>query len=115
MDLGPLRALAADLTQQILGVPVTVTRPLPDVTPVVTTGIWTTTPLEESRPFGVDFQRSDPRRVLALPRRTLASVPRGTEIAAPETPDGAVLTWIVDGLDKIDGDTVRVIVVPSTS
>ena len=114
MSLGPLRALAADLTQQILGVPATVTRPSPDDTPIVTTGIWTTAPLDESRPFGVDFQRSDPRRVLALPRRTIATVPRGTEISAPETPDGAVLTWVVDGLDKVDGDTVRVIVVPST-
>ena len=114
MSLGPLRALAADLTQQILGVPATVTGPAPDDTPVVTTGIWTTAPLTESAPFGMDLQRRDPRRVLALPRRTLATVLRGAVIVAPETPDGADLTWVVDGIDKIDGDTIRVVVVPST-
>lgn len=115
MDLGPLRALASDLTQSILGVPVTVTRPVPDDTPVTTTGIWTTAPLEESRPFGTDFQRRDPRRVLALPRRTLTTVPRGTVILAPETPDGDPQTWVVDGVEQVDGDTVRVLMVPSGS
>lgn len=115
MDLGPLRTLASSLTQSVLGVAATVTRPAPDDTPVVTTGIWTTAPLDEARPFGVDFQRRDPRRVLALPRRTLATVPRGTTISAPEMPGGTAQTWVVDGLDTIDADTIRVVVVPSAT
>lgn len=111
MDLGPLRTLALGLNLSAHGVPATVTRPAPDDTPVVTTGIWITTPLDEQRPVGVDFQRREPRRVMALPRSALASVPRHTIVVASETIGGANKTWRVDGLERTDADVFRVILV----
>lgn len=110
MDLGPLRTLALELNLAAHGVTATVTRPAPDSTPVTTTGIWHTAPLEEQRPVGTDFQRRDPRRVLALPRSALATLPRGTTIVAPETIGGDDKTWTVDGLERVEGDTWRAIV-----
>jgi len=116
MDLGTVRALAASLTSQVLGVVATVTRPAPDDTPVVTTGIWYVAPLEEAQPFGVDFSRREPRRILAVPRRTFPQgLPRGTVILAPETTDGTVLTWTVDGVERIDPDFVRLVLVQAAA
>ena len=111
MDLGPLRTLALSLNLGAHGVPATVTRPAPDDTPVVTTGIWITTPLEDPQPYGMDFQRAEPRRVMALPRSALASLPRETVIVAADTIGGATKTWRVDSLDRTDADVVRVILV----
>jgi hypothetical protein len=99
MDLGPLRALALDLTSSAHGVTATVTRPAPDNSPIVTRGIWITSPLGESRPYGTDLQRRDPRRVLALPRSAVSTLPRGSIVVAAEAPGGAVKVWRVDGLD----------------
>src|SRR6185436_16430516 len=99
MDLGPLRALALDLTASAHGVTATVSRPAPDNAPIVTRGIWITFPLEEPRPYGTDFQRREPRRVLALPKSALATLPRGTIIVAADRVGGSIKTWRVDGLD----------------
>lgn len=111
MDLGPLRTLACEVIQAAHGVAATVTRPAPDGTPVSTTGLWLTTPLEELRPHGLDFQRREPRRVMALPRRTFDSVPRGSLVSAPERLDGTPTDWRVDGIDQQDADYIRVILV----
>lgn len=111
MDLGPLRTLVSDLNFRVHGVAATVTRPAPDNTPVVTTGIWLSPPLEEPRAVGTDFQRREPRKVLALPRNVLSKVPRGTTVVAPEAIGGANKTWRVDGYDRVEGDHYRVIVV----
>jgi hypothetical protein len=81
------------------GVPATVTRPVPDDAPITTTGIWLQ-PLEETRPVGADFQRRDPRKVLALPRSAVPTLPRATLIDAPEELGGAVKTWRVDGFER---------------
>ncbi len=99
MDLGPLRALALDLTASAHGVTATVTRPAPDNTPIITRGIWITTPLEEPRPYGTDFQRRAPRRVLALPLSAVQTLPRGTIIVALDRVGGSIKVWRVDGLD----------------
>jgi hypothetical protein len=115
MNLGPLRALACELVQSAHGVPATVTRPWPDDTPVETTGVWRIASLEEPQPYGMDLQRREPRRIFALPRRTFESVPRGTLIVAPETSDGTAQTWRVDGIERIDPDFLRVIVVPQAT
>jgi hypothetical protein len=87
-----------DSALEAFGVPATVTRPAPDDTPIVTTGFWVS-PLEETRPYGTDFQRRDPRRVFVLSRTTVPTLPRGTKVLAPEVLDGLVMTWRVDGLD----------------
>jgi len=99
MDLGPLRTLALEINLAAHGVSATVTRPAPDDTPVSTTGIWYTQPLDETRPFGTDFQRRD-----------LSTLPRGTTIVAPETIGGTDKTWVVDGLERVEADTWRAIV-----
>jgi len=100
MDLGPLRALALDLNTGAFGVAATVTRPFPDDTPIVTRGVWVTAPLEETQPFGTDFKRRDPRRVFAVSKATVPTLPRGTTVIAPLPEGGADKTWRVDGYDR---------------
>lgn len=99
MDLGPTRALALDIVSSALGVAATVTRPAPDQAPIVTRGTWVTTPLEEPRPYGTDFPRRDPRRVLALPIAAVPTLPRGTIVVALDRVGGSIKVWRVDGLD----------------
>lgn len=90
-------------------VPATVTPP--DAAAIATTGVWVTS-TTESRPGFGDLQRREPVRVLALKRADVGSVPRGTVILAPETADGVVLRWRVDGFGVLEADCVRVVVVP---
>jgi hypothetical protein len=79
------------------GVPATVTRPAPNNTPLLTTGIWMS-PTAESEPFGTDFQKLGTRKVFAVPRSAaLSSVPRGTIVVAAEMLGAALKTWRVDG------------------
>lgn len=110
MGLGALRALALDQTFDALSVPVTITPP--GGLTVTTTGIWTK-PLDETMPFGQDYARRDPRKVLAVRRTsTLDVVQRGSAMTAPETDDGDVLSWRADGLDGLtSSDLIRVVVV----
>lgn len=110
MGLGALRELALDQTFDALGVPVTITPPSGSA--VTTTGVWTK-PLDEAMPFGQDYARREPRKVLAVRRTSsLDVVPRGSAISAPETDDGDVLTWRADGLDgTTSSDLIRVVVV----
>lgn len=99
MDLGSVQTLRLDASFSVLGVPATVTRPAPDDTPIATTGIWQS-PLEEDAPFGTDLNRREPRRVLALRRDSVPTLPRGTRVLAPEKPGGANKAWSVDGLEQ---------------
>lgn len=92
-------------------VAVTVTRPAPDNTPIATSGIWLT-PLAETFPHGTDFQRRDPRRVMALRRSAVPTLPRGTVVSAPEVLSGANKTWRVDGFEQsADAEHWRAVVV----
>lgn len=112
MDLGSLRALALDLNLSAHGVDVTVTRPVPDDEPIEARGIWLT-PTTEGLPIGSELTRREPRRVLALRRADVPTVPRGTLIVAPEKAgDEDTLEWRVDGFEHYEADHVRVIVVP---
>lgn len=111
MNFGPLRSLVLSINQAVHGVAATVTRPAPDNAPIETTGIWQVAPLEEQQPFGTDFRRVEPRRVMVLSRADVPTIPRGTVIVAPETLDGVDKTWKVDGLDRTEGDHWRAIVV----
>jgi hypothetical protein len=105
-DLRPPLTPATDA----FGVPITVTRPAPENTPVATTGIWQAAPLLEEPPYGQDLQRRDPRRVMAIPRDTvLTHIPRGSVIVAPEQLGGTARTWHVDGLERMAADEMRVI------
>lgn len=108
MGLDLLGELALQVTFDVIGVPATVT--LPDFTEIETSAIWLS-PIMFDEPSGADLQRHEPRRVLALTRTAVASVPRGTLIAAAERDGGEVKTWRVEGTDLSDPDHVRVIVV----
>lgn len=110
MDLGPLRTLALEINLAAHGVAATVTRPAPDDTPIDTTAIWQTEPNQDAQPFGSDFIKTEPRRVLALPRSDVPTVPRGTLIVAPEATGGANKNWRADGLERTTADTWRVLV-----
>lgn len=93
----------------VLGVPATVTRP--DDAPIATTVIWVT-PVMEDLPVGSDeFSRREPRKVLALRRDQVSTVPRGTVIEAPERKGGCSKVWKVDGLERQDSEHHRVIVI----
>jgi hypothetical protein len=110
MGFGALRDLAVDLNFDFAhGVPVTVTRPAPDDDPIETHGIWIV-PITESAPLG-GFGRQEPRRILALRRDQVPTVPKGTVIVGPPKADADPVGWRVDGIDRIEADHVRVIVV----
>jgi hypothetical protein len=113
VTFGPLRSLVLSLNQAAHGVTVTVTRVAPaSTTPIETTGIWLTAPLAEQRPFGTDFQRNQPRKVMVLAKSDFDSVPRGSIVVAPETQGGANKNWRVDGYyEPNEADHWRVILI----
>lgn len=109
MDLGPLRDLALELSLVAHGVSATVTLPGPVV--VETTGIWVGD-ASERQPYGGELARRDARRSLALPIGVgLDSIPRGATVSASERQGGAAMTWRVDGVERHDAYTVRVVLV----
>jgi hypothetical protein len=110
---GSLRALALELSRDVHGVDATVTRPEPDSEPIATKGIWITTTTEDV-PLGVEFQRREPRRVMALRRADVPTVPRGTLIVAPEKSGDDAVTWRVEGTERMEADHTRVIVIRAT-
>lgn len=107
--MGVLREVQFDL--QPRAVDATVTRPFPDDTPIETRVIWLA-PITGGVPTGLEFQRRDVRRVLAVRRDEVETVPRGTFIEAPEHPGQDDQRWRVDAIDAEFPDHVRVVVVP---
>lgn len=97
------------------GVPVTVTRPIPDDGPIATTAVWLSR-LEETSAPGQDFSRLGPRRVLAFERTAaLSNLPRHTIIVAADRLGEARKTWRVEGYAAATHpDEMRVIVVEKT-
>lgn len=112
MSLDALRSFALGATFNVMGVAATITRPAPNNTPVVTTGIW----LDEKReqePFGTDFQKRGARKVFAVAvSAALPNAPRGTVVVAAELEGAAAKTWRVDGYDgEVEPDLMRLILV----
>ncbi len=100
------------------GVPVVVTRPAPNDTPITTVGIWLS-PAIEQMPVGTDLAQRDPRRILALPRVSdsdngvvaVPELPRHTVIQAAEMDGEVTKDWKVDGHARpADPDLWRVYV-----
>jgi hypothetical protein len=110
MDLSSARALAFALNLSAHGVPATITRPAPNDTPIVTTGIWVPQ-LIDQQPVGTDFLRREPRRVFAIPRTAVVDVPRYSIVVAPEQQGAVARTWRADGTDGLAVDHLRVILV----
>lgn len=102
-----------DVLLEAFGVPATVTRPVPDDTPIVTSGIWTDAAFEV--PAGGEFTRQENRRVLSFDRAVVGTMPRQTAILAPERKDLAILGWRVDGTAYTDSEMVGVWVVRDES
>ena len=94
------------------GLPATVTRPSPDTTPIVTTGVWIPeletgtghAKFTEPQPYGSDFRKREGRRVMCFPRAAVPTLPRGTTVVAAEEAGQAAKTWSVDGLERVDAD-----------
>lgn len=101
-----------DVLLEAFGVPATVTRPVPDDTPIITTGIWDANGLTDDVPSGQALTRREERRVMALARSEVPTVPKGTQIVAPPTLGDADQTWRVDGMIRVDRDLQWVAVLP---
>lgn len=111
MHVDTLQAQAFAVLVTVMGVPAVITRPVPDDQSVETTVVWQDHPTDESRPFGAEISRREPRRTLAVPRSALSSLPKGSVIVAAERFGGTTKTWVVDGLDTaLDPDAFRVFV-----
>ena len=95
-----------------LSVPATVTPP--NSSAITTTGVWSVPTLPDT-PAAAAFNRGEIRRVMALKRADVPTVPRGTLISAPEKPGGTASTWRVDGIELVEADHRKVIVIPEPS
>jgi hypothetical protein len=109
VSLDALGSLALQVTFAVMGVPAILTRP--DTTVVPTSVIWLE-PILIDVPNATDLQRRESRRVAALSRTDVSSVPRGARIDAAERDGGVVQAWRVDQIDASDPDHLRAIVVP---
>lgn len=110
MNLNGLRSLVREINFSTHGLDATVTRPYPDDTAIATRAIWLL-PLTEDAVDGSELQRKEPRRLLALRRDEVPTVPRGTIVDVPEWGSDVGARWRVDGVDRIDPDHTRVVVV----
>ena len=107
MDLGSLRTLALAVNFSAHGVDVTVQRP--DEDSFEARGIWVTQATDDA-PTGLEFQRKEPRRVMAFRRSEVETIPRGTTLLVAETSGGTSRGWRVDGIERIEAEHVRVVV-----
>lgn len=92
------------------GVPAVVTRPAPEDVPIDTSIVWVL-PLTEDAPGGLELGRREWKRIAAVLRDEVPSVPLRTLIRAPEMLGGPVRRWRVDEVDRIEADHMRVLVV----
>lgn len=104
--------VSVDLALSAFGVPATVRRATPDTTPVSVTGFWVRSLHDEPSPVGVDLQRREPRRIFVMKKHAaLETLRRNDIIDAPEESAGPIVRWRVDGLDEVESDCWRAIVV----
>lgn len=110
MAFDDLRAVALDATFDLLGLPITITRPEPDALPIASTGVWLL-PLDELRVVGTDLSRRDARRVMVVRRSSaIPELVRGTIIQAAELEGGTPLLWKVDGFEQpAEPDAIRAV------
>lgn len=63
-------------------------------------------------PAGMQVRRREQRRVAAVARSIVPTLPLGSLVVAPELLDGEARTWKVDGPEFLDAAHRRVLVVP---
>lgn len=103
--------VAVDPIFTAFGVPATITwRPPNDDTALVTTVVWHSWMTEDAIPGG-SVQRREVKRVMAIRLDEVPPLPRGSLCEAAEEAGGAVKRWRVDGLERLESDLARYIVV----
>jgi hypothetical protein len=109
LSIGALHGLVRNINFAAFGVAATVT--VPGDPPIATKVIWLTA-VNELRPDGSQFPRTESRRGMAIRRDEVPLLPRGTKIEVAEHLLTAPGTWIVDGSEATFSDHHRVVVVP---
>lgn len=85
----------------------------PDGAAIETTAIWVDASVIES-PVGQNFQGAEARKVLALSRDEVPSVPQGTVILAPLRKADTPRRWQVDSTVAVDADQTKVLVIEAS-
>lgn len=107
MTLDPLRELVADKSAALLGVTATVEIPYED--PITTTITWGPE-FPEEQPVGREYERREPKRVMAIRRSVVPEIPRETVITAAQSVGETAKEWQVDGIDRVTRSHFHVIV-----
>ncbi len=110
---GDVREIGADVAGDLLGVEVRVIRGS-SVPPSTGQGVWLFD-LVDDKPVGSNFDKQDPRQVMALRVKDFATVARGSIVEAPPKSGGDVIEWEVDGHEKQTADWHHVILVRKTA
>lgn len=83
----------------------------PDSEPVQTAVIWLNR--SEASPGDSAYQREEQRRVVAIRRDHVPSVPRGTLVACAALLEDEPQVWVVDATESVAPDHQRVAVIPA--
>src|SRR5689334_23375901 len=102
--------VAMSAVMRAFGVPATVTRPAPNDAPITTTVAWVNA-TTDALPDGLDLQRAEHMKLLAISLTDVPTVPRHTVIVTPEIKGGPNKTWQVESTLSRQFDEVRVLVV----
>lgn len=82
----------------------------PGADPITTQVVWMP-PTPDLVPTGLDLQAVSQRRILAIPRSTVPSCPRGTRVVVAEEDGGSPRAFVVDGPEREEVDHLRVVMV----
>ena len=94
------------------GVSAVVTRPGLD--PITTEVVWVP-PSPDFAPEGMDFKALSMRKVLAIPRSTVPTCPRGTVVVVAEIDGGSAQSFTVDGIERQEPDHHRAVMVDTAA
>ena len=111
--MGSLLELVSGITlgSGLLPLSVSATVTLPNAAPIEITAVWLV-PTTEETPAGTGLQRNQVRRVMAISRADVPEITRKTQVEAPEMEGGTELRWRVDGVELVEADHHRVILIP---
>ena len=104
MDLRPSLTLALDA----FSVPAVVT--LKSENPVTTRGVWLS-PEAVGFDVGDEYQGRAPKRIMAIAKADVPTIPRGTTIVAPEESGEATKTWEVQESALVQHDQHNVVLI----
>ena len=108
MDLRPPLSLAMDA----FSVPAVVT--LKSENPVTTRGVWLS-PEAVGFDVGDEYQGRAPKRIMAIGKSDVPTIPRGTKIVAPEESGEATKTWEVQESARVQNDQHNIVLIEADS